>query len=208
MAVPTTAVTLSSIQTEFGGTNPISLSAEYFRGGANVPANQATSATDGTPIPTTASTLIRMGMFRGLSKIVGQVYPSGSGIWSGSGVSTTGAQASVSFNADGTTTVDVLDAGDPGSTVTDLADWWTAAPQTGIGSSYWIRATVNSGTGGTFSGTTGSWLQLSANRSWSVSSSTGVGIRTLTLEISSSATGSPVLATYTNVVLRAEGIVV
>lgn len=67
MPVPTTNVTLSSIQTEFGGTNPISLS-EYYRGGAFVPIGTATSPIDGTPISTSGT--IRMGMFRGTSAIV------------------------------------------------------------------------------------------------------------------------------------------
>jgi hypothetical protein len=64
MPITNTQVSLSSIQTEFGGSNPISMS-EYYRGGAYVPSNQPTSLTDGTPIST--SGLIRIGMFRGLS---------------------------------------------------------------------------------------------------------------------------------------------
>lgn len=39
MALPITNLSLSAIQTEFGGSNPISLS-EYYRGGANVPSQQ------------------------------------------------------------------------------------------------------------------------------------------------------------------------
>jgi hypothetical protein len=60
MAVPTTDVTLGSIQTEFGGANPISLS-EYVRGGLYVPSG--TTSAYGT-IPTTTSD-ISMGVFRG-----------------------------------------------------------------------------------------------------------------------------------------------
>ncbi len=66
MTTPITNLKMSDIQTEFGGTNPAALS-EYYRGGANVPIGQATSATDGVAISTTGT--IRMGMFRGLSKI-------------------------------------------------------------------------------------------------------------------------------------------
>lgn len=65
MPVPSTNETLTSIQTEFGGSNPASMS-EYYRGGANVPIGQATSGVDGTPISTSGP--IRMGMFRGLTK--------------------------------------------------------------------------------------------------------------------------------------------
>jgi hypothetical protein len=68
MTIPAaTAFSLSTIQTEFGGANPIALSAEYYRGGPYVSAATATSVTDGVAIPTTTSTLIRMGMFRGLT---------------------------------------------------------------------------------------------------------------------------------------------
>jgi hypothetical protein len=74
MAVPTTAVTFSSIQTEFGGSTPISMS-EYIRGAATayVPSNQDTSAVDGRSIPTTAINLA-VGMFRGLTKTVVQTF--------------------------------------------------------------------------------------------------------------------------------------
>lgn len=58
MALPTTtasSISLSQIQTEFGGSNPISLS-EYVRGGTYVPSGTATG-TYGTAIPTTNSNL-------------------------------------------------------------------------------------------------------------------------------------------------------
>lgn len=64
MTVPTTNMTFGSIQTEFGGTNPI-LASEYYRGGNNVPSS-ATSAY-GT-IPTSGQ--ISMGVFRGTQKAV------------------------------------------------------------------------------------------------------------------------------------------
>ena len=38
MAIPSTNTSLDGIQTEFGGTNPISLS-EYYSGGSFVPAS-------------------------------------------------------------------------------------------------------------------------------------------------------------------------
>lgn len=38
------AISLSQVQAEFGGANPISMS-EYYRGGANVPSTRATSST-------------------------------------------------------------------------------------------------------------------------------------------------------------------
>lgn len=59
MAVPSTNVGLSDIQTEFGGSNPISMS-EYYSGGANVPAGVV--APNG-PIPSSGQ--ISVGQFRG-----------------------------------------------------------------------------------------------------------------------------------------------
>ena len=59
MAVPSTNVGLSSIQTEFGGSPPISLS-EYYSSGPLVPAG--TPAPNG-PIPSSGQ--ISIGQFRG-----------------------------------------------------------------------------------------------------------------------------------------------
>lgn len=70
MAVPNTNVTFSSIQTTFGGSNPISMS-EYYRGGSLVPSGTMTSPVDGvpiTPVPV-GSAPIRVGMFRGVSSV-------------------------------------------------------------------------------------------------------------------------------------------
>ena len=64
MALPITPLALSQIQTEFGGTNPISLS-EYYRGGANVP----TSTVDGGYGRPATSGPISMGTFRNTAKI-------------------------------------------------------------------------------------------------------------------------------------------
>jgi len=64
MAVPTTNVGLSSIQTEFGGSNPISLS-EYYLGGPLV--NPATPAPNG-PIPSSGQ--IAIGQFRGAAAVI------------------------------------------------------------------------------------------------------------------------------------------
>ena len=64
MAVPSTNVTLASIQTEFGGSNPISLS-EYYSGGSNVP---ATSPAPNGPIPSSGQ--ISVGQFRAAVKQV------------------------------------------------------------------------------------------------------------------------------------------
>jgi hypothetical protein len=65
MALPTTSLSFSALQTEFGGSNPISLG-EYRRGGPYVPSG--TTSAYGT-IPTSNSN-INMGVFRGTQKAV------------------------------------------------------------------------------------------------------------------------------------------
>ena len=63
MALGNTNLKLSEIQTEFGGSNPISMS-EYYKGGANVP-NGATAPNG--PIPTSGA--LAMGVFRGSANV-------------------------------------------------------------------------------------------------------------------------------------------
>jgi len=65
MTIPSSGpLSLSDIQTEFGGSNPISLS-EYYAGGANVP-----SGTTGDSGPIPSSGTISMGQFYGASNRV------------------------------------------------------------------------------------------------------------------------------------------
>jgi len=193
MTTPTTSLTFSSIQTEFGGANPISIS-EYYRGagGGYVPAGQATSATDGNAIATSGA--IRIGTFRGVTKTVGvtvamAVTPTqiaGNANASGS------VNATFSMLANGTCTGSA-------TPITDTNDYsanWASPTTAGIGSSYWVRVTP---TAGAFtSGTSGTWVSLSSGQAWS-KNTTGSGTSTVTytLEISSSSSGTPVLVTKT-----------
>ena len=73
MTIPTSLVSLSSLQSEFGGNNPISLS-EYRAGGSLVNPTP-TSAFQTAPI--SSSGPISLGMFKGVSKItpVSFIYP-------------------------------------------------------------------------------------------------------------------------------------
>lgn len=103
-----------------------------------------------------------------------------------------GLTASVSFLTDGN-----IDTGGGGTATIDTldADTWYSPATVGIGSSYWIRATLSSGSTPT-SGTLNTWLQLNTARSWSNNSGAGaVGTRTSTLsvQVSSSSTGTPVV---------------
>lgn len=101
------------------------------------------------------------------------------------------------------TTLDGVGAGGPDSmtfrrdgrvalsgslSIGELFSAWCSNPQATVGDGYWIRATVLNGT---FTGdATGSWLQLSADRSWTCSTAAG----TLQVQISSDASGTPLLA--------------
>jgi hypothetical protein len=72
---------------------------------------------------------------------------------------------------------------------------WYVPNTTGIGSSYWIKATVTSGAQP--SGTSvGLWVSLSSTASWGnfASGDGSVSSSTLFVQISSSATGTPVVA--------------
>ena len=75
MTIPITNVTFSSIQTEFGGSNPILLS-EYYKGGVYVPANQATQTGVSTPAPAAVATsgAINVSTFRNLTKRYSVTY--------------------------------------------------------------------------------------------------------------------------------------
>lgn len=205
MAIPTTIVRMSAIAAEFGGTTPHSLSAEYFRGGGRVPAGQATSAVDGTAIPTSANTLIRIGMFRGLSSTAN--FPQNTtnnffiNNYTGSFNGSTGtASASITFNTNGTISYSTTNNPETG------LNYWYQPTTTNIGASYWIRATlastVSNLNGGSFSrsGTTGTWLQLNSARQWSLSV-TGLNSEisdNYTFQFSTSSTGSPIIASFTD----------
>jgi hypothetical protein len=81
---------------------------------------------------------------------------------SGVGVSSTGTgtqTATYTLESDG----DVITATTPGGSV-DAGDW--IVPKASAPSDYEVRATLVSGTLST--GTTGSWLALSSNRSWTL----------------------------------------
>jgi hypothetical protein len=98
------------------------------------------------------------------------------------------ATANVSFGTDGACST----ASDLGS----LADWWTRAPIVGIGASYWIRCTVNSGS--VTGSATGSWLQLNSVRSWGITRTViGTATANLTIAIASDAAGANILASDT-----------
>ena len=101
MAVPTTNVKLSDLQTEFGGANPISLG-EYRRGGPYVPSG--TTSSYGT-IPTSNSNL-SLGVFRGTVSFV-------------PGSNTFTSNATFVVPSYGTITIEAWGGGGGGGTVTN-----------------------------------------------------------------------------------------
>lgn len=178
-------LSLNDIQTEFGGTNPISLS-EYYAGGANVPAG--TSGTNG-PVPSSGA--ISISNFYGTSKAV---FRLDTNTYTDTTFDPGTAGVTLAINSNGSLTA----TGDNSGTL-DSYNWIT--PTTGS-SSYFVRATL---IGGSFSsGTTGTWLALTSNRTWSVSQS-GAGTRTAnaTFEISSNSSGTNIVASA-NIILTAD----
>lgn len=73
---------------------------------------------------------------------------------------------------------------------------WRTPTGTGVGAGYYIRFTLTASGGvGMSASAPSGWNQLSATQVLSIDkTSPGIGFRTYTVEISSSATGSPVLA--------------
>lgn len=105
------------------------------------------------------------------------------------------ASVTASLNTDGS-----LSASGSGDTVNVSqvnGDSWYAPPTTGIGSSFYVRATLSSGSAPSSGSGTGTWLALSSARSWTYNSGTGGAVSsrsgTLLIEVSPSATGTPVV---------------
>lgn len=74
---------------------------------------------------------------------------------------------------------------------------WYLPNTTGIGSSYWIKATLAGGVGPT-SGTLNTWLSLAAAQTWSNSLSTNGNRDTvLTIQIASDSSGSNIVTSGT-----------
>lgn len=165
MPIPSSgALAFSTIQTEFGGSNPISLS-EYYAGGARVPSG--TTGTNGA-VPTSGA--IAVSKFYGTtaeSVSISNVSIFASRVASGTAIARYTLQSSGDIQRTNNTTN------------TDIGDWVT--PKSAA-SNYECRATLVSGT--LTSGTTGTWLALTSNRSWSCEQSlTGTEAATVSIEL-------------------------
>jgi hypothetical protein len=100
--------------------------------------------------------------------------------------------------ADATVTLEFDTDGDGSmqGNVTNAFEWFSPVTP-GIGTGYWIRLTVNSGTSPSGSAV-GSWLQLSSARSWSLTRTTiGTFTGNYTLEIATDSGGTNIVASQT-----------
>ena len=205
MTTPTTNIGLGNIQTEFGGSSPISLS-EYYCGGANVNISQVKSPVDSEFISTSGT--IRIGMFRNLGKFpTGNIVAGGAYVWTLINTNTTSGTnaALLAFNTDGSTTK--YGAGSSGPN-----GWYSSYPQSNLGGLYYIYAepsyTNSVGEMSTSISIPGfnsspffSWLSMDSQRVWALNNVTASSFaqRLLTIKISTTPSDTGLLATYTNV---------
>jgi hypothetical protein len=159
MPVPTTNVTLSSLQTEYGGVNPILMS-EYYRGGSNVPPDQ--TSTNGT-IPTTGA--ITMGVFRGTTKVSAALITINTLDVTATFPGASQASAVFGLDSDGFTYTGTYTNT---QSFTQGPSWITPTSQA---AEYEVFATLV--VGPLSFGTTGSWVPLSADQYWRLTVGTG-----------------------------------
>ena len=180
-------ITLGQVATELGVGLPISLGDANVRALAGVPSG-AISLTNlygksaggvKNPFVTTGAGASVTG-----SKVVGGVA----------------ASAGLQLNTDGTITTPYEVSGGP----TNIDSAWYSPTGGTPGNNYWVSRTLVSGTLSNDPGA--GWLPLSTARLYRVSKATvpaGAKSCTLTLSISTNASGSPVLYTSQNIVLSA-----
>lgn len=205
MALQTSgAISLLNIATEFGGTAPHSLS-EYYRGGGLVPNTPAN-----TNVPT--SGVISLSNFYGASASSGSIVNP----LPGQGTYTT-SDETISYMQVRFTTNGLVYIEDTGTVYgAMLAGNWFTPATTNIGNSYWIRVILNSTSGSSDSGSnvtgwplkpatsgTGSWLQISTDRTFGVNctstSLTRNRTANFTIQIASDSGGTNIVTsgTYT-----------
>lgn len=150
MTLPSSGpLTLANIQTEFGGSNPISLS-EYYAGGSYVPAG--TTGTYGA-VPSSGTISIRN--FYGTSNVVISITDQ-----TISDLDASAAYAYYILTSGGLVQSSTQGGG---TSPTTLETWCTPTSQA---SNYEALVTVTSGS--LSGGTSGSWVALSSSRAWYV----------------------------------------
>ncbi len=169
---------LTDIQTEFGGSNPISLS-EYYAGGANVPAG--TTGTYGA-VPSSGAISIRN--FYGTTKVIISITGQNIGYSSGG---LTSATAGYQLTNGG------LVRQNEQNNYSTLEQWCTPTSQA---TNYEVYATLVYGT--VYGDPTGAWLLLTNTREWLVTASTGGYEQAqITVQIRRTGTTTPVYGPVT-----------
>lgn len=173
MAIPSSgAISLTTVQTEFGGSNPISLS-EYYAGGTYVP-----SGTTGTYGAVPSSGTISLRNFYGTSAVVISITNQ-----TVSDVTGGARDALVGYRLTSTGLAQTQSGTGSFGTV---ETWCTP---TGEAVNYEALVTVTSGT--LTSGTSGSWIALSTTRTWTRDASIGLNeLCVFTVEIRRTGTGT------------------
>ena len=165
MPIPSSgAITLAMVQTEFGGSNPISLS-EYYAGGGRVP-----SGTTGTYGAVPSSGAISLRNFYGTSNVVISITDQFiDDFTAGSRNALTGYRLTSAG----------LAQSQVNATFTTVETWCTP---TGEAVNYEVLVTVTAGT--LTSGTSGSWIALSTTRTWTRDAAIGTNeLCTFTVQI-------------------------
>jgi len=126
--------------------------------------------------------------FLGILLAGGDTFGVISGTATSSAPTSSAATATLNVNSDGSFNLIGSDTGTVNGS-------WIKPNRTGVGNSYWVRFTITSGTVTT--GTTGSWLALSSNQSWTKSATNGAASVTGTLEIATDAAGANIIAACT-----------
>jgi len=188
------------MKTEFPAPpSPTSMSM-FYRGGTYVPAGQTATPVDATPIPTSGT--IRMGEFRGQTKVAsGGVVSTftATGANKKATIPGTPLSCTVTMMTDGT--INYTNSVTGSGAVSTKNPGWYNPQTTSIGSSYWVKATISTAAvNGTFSGasTSGTWIQMSSNVGWTLTCSSTSVEATGSLAISVSATnGGTVIGTGT-----------
>jgi hypothetical protein len=182
MALPTSGpISLSDIQAEFGGTNPISLS-EYYAGGSFVPAG--TSGTNGA-VPSSGT--ISLFNFYGTSKVVISisdlnVYVAGA----------TSATARYTLTTAGTITTTDINI--------PTTNWVTPTSQA---PNYEVFARLVSGQP-LASGTLNTWLALTNARAWSQAVATVGAYRETTINLQIRKVSTTTVLGSANITLSAD----
>lgn len=173
MALPTSGpLSMSQIQTEFGGVNPIGLN-EYYAGGGLVP-----PGTSGTYGAVPSSGQISIQNFYGTSNIVISITDqSVADVTGGGRTALTGyrlTSAGLAQTQSGT------------GSFTTVETWCTP---TGEAINYDVLVTITSGT--LTSGTAGTWVSLSTTQTWTRGAAIGLSeLCTFTVQIRRTGTGT------------------